>query len=225
MDTPLRALAQTTLRPLLRVENLKTHLTLQARRGESRRWREPRGRRRRDPRHRGRVRVGQDDDLPVDPAAAAQDRRAKHHRPDRPRRHRSARAVGRRDGARLARAADLDGLAGPDDLAQSRCSPSAIRWERRSAITASPADGPAVRAAVAEVLQRVRIPSPASRLDDYPHQFSGGMRQRICAAMAIACTPRLLIADEPTTTSTSRSRCRSWRCFATFSARPASASS
>jgi oligopeptide/dipeptide ABC transporter ATP-binding protein len=56
----------------------------------------------------------------------------------------------------------------------------------------------AVRAAVAKVLQRVRIPSPATRLDDYPHQFSGGMRQRVCSAMAIACTPRLLIADEPT---------------------------
>ena len=56
----------------------------------------------------------------------------------------------------------------------------------------------AVRAAVAKVLQRVSIPSPATRLDDYPHQFSGGMRQRVCSAMAIACTPRLLIADEPT---------------------------
>lgn len=56
----------------------------------------------------------------------------------------------------------------------------------------------AVRAAVAKVLQRVRIPSPSKRLDDYPHQFSGGMRQRVCSAMAIACTPRLLIADEPT---------------------------
>ena len=55
-----------------------------------------------------------------------------------------------------------------------------------------------VRAAVAKVLRRVRIPSPETRLDDFPHQFSGGMRQRVCSAMAIACTPRLLIADEPT---------------------------
>jgi peptide/nickel transport system ATP-binding protein len=55
-----------------------------------------------------------------------------------------------------------------------------------------------VREAVTDVLRRVRIPSPGRRLDDYPHQFSGGMRQRVVAAMAIACAPRLLIADEPT---------------------------
>ncbi|MGC3983388.1 MAG: ABC transporter ATP-binding protein [Pseudorhodoferax sp.] len=54
------------------------------------------------------------------------------------------------------------------------------------------------RSAAIEVLGRVRIPSPEKRLDDYPHQFSGGMRQRVVAAMAIACQPRLLIADEPT---------------------------
>ncbi|HUR75830.1 MAG TPA: ABC transporter ATP-binding protein [Sporichthya sp.] len=50
-----------------------------------------------------------------------------------------------------------------------------------------------------ELLDRVRIPSAKDRVGDYPHQFSGGMRQRVMIAMAIALNPRLLIADEPTT--------------------------
>ncbi|MDF2233361.1 ABC transporter ATP-binding protein [Albimonas sp. CAU 1670] len=54
------------------------------------------------------------------------------------------------------------------------------------------------RAKAAEALGRVRIPSPERRLDDYPHQFSGGMRQRAVSAMAIACAPEVMIADEPT---------------------------
>ena len=55
------------------------------------------------------------------------------------------------------------------------------------------------RAKATEMLRMVNIPAPEKRVDEYPHEMSGGMRQRVMIAMALACGPELLIADEPTT--------------------------